>query len=212
MESNISKSVIVIGAGGHARVLLDTLVRRNVNVIGLVTPDKTIGSECFGFNVLGDDSIVSLYESNEVLLVNGIGSLPDKTVRSNVADQMKKQGYKFASVIHPSAIIAKDVEIEDGVQIMANVVVQSGSTIGEDSIINTGVCIDHDCAIESNCHIAPGVTISGGVRIGKSSHLGTGTIVVQNISIGSKCVIAAGSVIYRDVVDNTRLIQKKQIT
>jgi UDP-perosamine 4-acetyltransferase len=92
---------------------------------------------------------------------------------------------------------------------MAGAVIQSGTKVGQDSIINTGTLIDHDCKIADNCHLAPGVICSGGVIIGSNSHLGTGTIVTEFRSIGDNCTVAAGSVVFKDILDNTIFIQTR---
>ena len=204
------KPVIVMGTGGHAKVVTDMLKLSGVEVLGFVTPDLKICSEFCGKKVLGGDSFISQYSVNEINLVNGIGSLPGKNLRWQLADNMRKHGYSFATVIHPDAVIGSNTILGEGVQIMAGVVIQSGTNIGKDSIINTRAVIDHDCNIAENCQIAPGVVLSGGVEIGKNTHLGTGSIVTQYISIGENSVIAAGSVVYKDVLDNTTLIQTKQ--
>ena len=94
---------------------------------------------------------------------------------------------------------------------MAGVIIQPGVKIGRNTIVNTGSIVDHDCTISDNCHIAPGVILNGGVSIGKNTHVGTGSSIIQSINIGSNSSIAAGSVIYKDVPDNTTLIQVESL-
>jgi UDP-perosamine 4-acetyltransferase len=200
------KPVIILGAGGHAKVLADALKLSGREILGFVTPDTDVGMNYCGKKVLGDDSIIEQYSADEIELVNGIGALPTKNLRWLLADKMRKQGYKFAIVIHPDAIITADVDLLEGTQIMAGVVIQSGTKIGQDTIINTGALIDHDCQIGNQCHIAPGVIFSGGINIGSNTHLGTGAIVIQNISIGENCVISAGSIVYKDISDGAKII------
>jgi sugar O-acyltransferase (sialic acid O-acetyltransferase NeuD family) len=204
-----SKPGIILGAGGHAKVVTDVLNLLGREILGFVTPDLDAGTEFCGKKVLGDDDYFKFYSPDEVELINGVGSLPRKNLRWKLVDKMRKQGYKFSSVIHPGAVVATDVSLDDGVQVMAGVVIQSGTKIGQDSIINTGVLIDHDCKIAENCHLAPGVVLSGGVVIGSNTHLGTGTVVTEYRSIGNNCIVAAGSVVFKDIVDSTILIQAK---
>lgn len=205
-----NKPVIILGAGGHAKVVADILRLSGRDILGFVTPDLRIGAEFCGEKVLGGDEIINKYFSDKIQLVNGIGSLPKKNLRWGLAESMRKHGYKFATITHPKAIVSSDVSLDDGVQIMAGAIIQAGTKIGQDSIINTGAVIDHDCNIAKNCHLAPGVVLSGGVAIGRDTHLGTGTIVTEYRSIGSNCTIAASSVIYTDVLNNTTFIQSKQ--
>jgi len=209
--SNTQKPIVILGAGGHAKVLSNILKLSGREVLGFTTPDLKIGTEYCGERVLGDDSIIYNYSPNEIELVNGIGALPRKIMRWQLSSIMRRKGYYFISVIHPSANIASGVNLNEGVQVMAGAVIQSGVDIGMDSIINTGVVVDHDCLIGMNCHIATGVVCSGGVNIGASTHLGVGSIVTESIIIGKNCIIAAGSIVYRNVMDNTLFIQKKQL-
>lgn len=206
---DIPKPVIILGAGGHAKVLIEALHRSGREIIGITDPTKAVGSEYFGVNVIGNDDSLFEFSQDEVLLVNGIGTIPGKNLRWELTARMEDNGYRFTEVIHPSAVIAGDVGLENGVQIMAGVVIQSGTRIGRSCIINTGVIIDHDCDINDECHLAPGVTLSGSVYVGKGTHIGTGSIVIQNVTIGKGCIIAAGSIIHKDIANNITYIQPR---
>ena len=207
---DIPKPVIILGAGGHAKVLIETLRQSGREIIGITDPTKASGSEYLGVNVLGNDDSIFIFSTDEVLLVNGIGSFPRNNLRWELTARMEASGYKFAEVIHPSAVIASDVVLENGVQVFAGVIIQPGTHIGRSCIINTGVIIDHDCDINDECHLAPGVTLSGNVFVGEGTHIGTGTTVIQNINIGEGCIIAAGSTIYKDIANNTKYIKPRK--
>lgn len=199
--------IIVIGAGGHAKVLIDTLLDQNKNIIGIV--DKEVSKTkngLLGIQVLGTDDVVLQYQAEDISLVNGIGSVEHTHLRKNVNDHFKQRGYSFTRVIHSSAIIAKDVICGEGVQVMAGAIIQTGSRIGMNTIINTKASIDHDCKIGAHVHIAPGVTISGGVQIGDGVHIGTGATLIQGIKVGPNSVIGAGSVVIRDVMSGTAVV------
>ncbi|NOX49781.1 MAG: acetyltransferase [Gammaproteobacteria bacterium] len=207
MRGSNGRPVIILGAGGHAKVVAEALLQAGVNIVGYVDPGMPSGSECFGIRVLGDDSVLSSFAADDIVLVNGIGSMPGEQSRFEVASRMREKGFSFSKVIHPSAVIGGDVVLEEGVQVMAGVVIQPGTHVGQDTIINTGALIDHDCRIGSNCHIAPGVTLSGGVLVDVGAHLGTGATVIQNISIGKNSLVAAGSVVYKDLGRDVKYIQ-----
>ena len=204
-----SKPIIVLGAGGHSKVLIEALRMSDRPILGITDPNKIKASEFYGIKVLGDDDAVLKYSPDEVLLVNGIGIMPDNNIRFKINQRMKENGFLFTSVIHPSAVIASDVEINEGTQIMAGVVIQPGVHIGQSCIINTGVIIDHDCVINDGCHLAPGVSLSGNVTVGRRTHIGTGASIIQAITIGEGCIVAAGSVVYEDVYPNTKYIQMR---
>jgi len=202
MSTKSDKPVIVLGAGGHAKVLLDLLRLQRRTILGLVTPDLEKGCECLGYEVLGDDDELRKYNPSDIDLVNGIGSLPFQELRWNVSSKVRSWGFMLSNVVHPSAIISSDVSFDEGVQIMAGCVIQPGCSIGYDTIINTGSIVDHDCTIGKNTHIAPGCVLSGGINIGKSTHIGTGTRIIQNVKIGQGSVVAAGATLYKDVEEN----------
>lgn len=212
MNKKDQKPVIILGAGGHARVVLDVLTLLGREVLGVVEPNAEVGSAFSVSTVLGDDSVIKEYSPNVIELANGIGGMPNQNLRWHLASLMRSQGYLFTTIIHPSVVIARDVELGEGAQIMAGSIIQSNTKVGKDSIINTGVLVDHDCHIADNCHLAPGVVCSGGVHIASGSHLGTGAMVIQNISIGCHSTIAAGSVIYKDVPDYVLFKQPRNAT
>ena len=205
------KPIIILGAGGHARVIIESLRRVGRNVIGAVTPDLPVGSEIAGMRVLGGDNVVFDYLTEEIELVNGVGSLPYQKNRWRLSEQFRRGKYTFATVIHPSAIVASDVKLDEGVQIMAGVILQPGVKVGCDSIVNTKVSIDHNSVLGKCCHLAPGVTLSGDVTIGEYCHVGPGSCVIQGITIGNGAVIAAGSVVYEDVPCNSKYIQERKV-
>ncbi len=199
--------LIIIGGGGHAKVLIEALRLNGEDILGIVDPSFKAGNYGpYGIKVLGGDEAIFAYGVGSVRIINGVGSLPEYFARKEIFERFSRQGYKFASVIHPSAIIASDVEIGEGVQIMAGVVIQPGCRIGENSIINTNASVDHDCVFGSHVHIAPGATFSGGVSVGRCVHIGTGTTVIQGVKIGEGCVIGAGTVLLKDVAPDTKVL------
>ena len=209
--SGQSLPLLILGAGGHAKVLLEALFREQHKIIGVATPHLDSGTDYLGVNVLGSDEAVFEYDIQEVLLINGVGSVPGNQLRWDLSVTMRERGYRFGNVIHPNSTIATDVLLAEGVQLMAGTVIQPGSKIGQDSIINTGSQIDHDSIIGDQCHIAPGVILSGEVQIGDNVHIGTGAKVIQGITIGEGSVIAAGTTVYKDVPSGVMVRQQARI-
>lgn len=196
----MNKPFIIIGNGGHASVLTEILIAQGKEILGFTAPTKENNPFCLAY--LGPDEHVLQYDVSEVDLVLGIGMVQPNSLREKIFRYFSHKGYRFKSVIHPSAIIAPSVVLGEGVQIMAGSIVQTNAVIADNTIINTGAQIDHDCIIEKHVHIAPGTILSGAVRIGESTHVGTGAVVIQNISIGSKCLIGAGTVVVKDIDHN----------
>jgi sugar O-acyltransferase (sialic acid O-acetyltransferase NeuD family) len=200
----MSLPVIILGAGGHAKVLIDSLLASVGIIVGIVDPDPAlVSAKILGIPVLGGDGVVNEYPPSEILLVNGLGSVGLPVKRLQLFERFKVMGYAFATVVHPFTVVASDVELGEGTQVMAGAVIQPGSSIGCNVIINTRASLDHDCIICNHVHIAPGVTLSGGVSVGECSHIGTGATLIQGISIGRDCIVAAGAVVTKNIADGT---------
>ena len=199
-------SIIVLGAGGHAKVVIDALQASGAKILCITDPDtKTHGKSVLGVPIFGPDDVVFEHKRDDTKLVNGIGTTRVSDHRKNIFDRFVKAGYSFQSVIHPSAIIGAEVEISDGVQIMAGSVLQAACRIGANTIINTRASVDHDCIIWAHAHIAPGVVLGGGVHIGDGAHIGTGAVVLQNIKIGDNALVAAGATVISNVAPGGRV-------
>ncbi|TBL73009.1 acetyltransferase [Paenibacillus thalictri] len=189
--------VIIIGGGGHAKVLADCLRLQSCRIMGFTDWDET--ALIPGVKRLGDDSFLQQVEPSQVHLVNGIGSVRSLELRKNIFDRFKALGFHFINIIHPSVLIANDVDLAEGTQIMAGAIIQPGCQIGCNTIVNTKVSLDHDCRISAHVHISPGSTLCGGVIIDESVHIGAGSTLIQNIHIGAQSLIGAGSVVIKDV-------------
>lgn len=200
----MSKPVIILGGGGHAGVLLGILKRLNVRVLGIADPNQTVGSECFGCKIIGDDGAVLTYSAEQVELVNGIGSIPGDTgLREYLFQKFSDHGFKFKIVIDPTSIVLSEIPLAEGCQVMAGAIIQAGVQISENSIVNSGAIVEHDCCIGRHAHIAPGATLSGGVILADRVHVGTGAVLIQNVEVGIGCIIGAGAVVTHNVPANS---------
>jgi sugar O-acyltransferase (sialic acid O-acetyltransferase NeuD family) len=198
-----NKSLILIGGGGHAKVLIDTLQQLGENIIGILDKTKKKGLLIANVEVLGSDEDIENYSPEKIELVNGLGSIKTTNQRRKIFEYFTAKGYHFRSVIHPSAIISTSAKLSQGVQIMAGVVVQTGCEISENCILNTCCVVDHDSQIKAHSHLAPRVTLSGSVSVGIGTHIGTGAVVIQGICIGDHVTVAAGSVVIKNVAENS---------
>lgn len=193
----------LLGGGGHGRVLLDALcVGRNA-IAGILDPGLPAGGMVMGVKVLGGDELLKDFFPVETRLVNGVGTgRRDVARREAVFTRCSADGFEFVSVVHPSSVIASDVQLLAGAQIMAGAIVQCGTRVGRNAVINTGARIDHDCVVSDHAFIAPGVTLCGGVTIGAGSFVGAGAVVCPGIRVGQGVLLGAGSVVTSDVPDN----------
>ena len=195
----MNKNVIIMGAGGHSKVIADIIVKSQDNVLGFLDdniPINTVIIKEKKLKVLGkiEDSIKIKEQNNDIEFVIGIGN--NKT-RKAIAENYPDLNYYTA--IHPSSQIALDVKIEDGTVIMANACINTSTTIGKHCIINTGAIIEHDNIIEDYVHISPNATLCGTVKIGELTHIGAGSTIKNNTKICSNCIIGAGAVVVKNI-------------
>ena len=200
MENN-NRGIIIIGGGGHAKVLTDILLKQGKDIIGYteIKPGHNIGISAI--DCIGNDEVIFNYHPDKVFLINGIGSINSESlrIRENVYNKFTTRGYRFPKIVSDYAVVSEFTYFDDGVQIMNSAIVQSCVSIGENSIINTGVVIEHDCGIGNSVHIASGAVICGGVFIGNCTHIGAGATIIQSLSIGDNVLVAAGAVVVKDV-------------
>ncbi|OGT39838.1 MAG: hypothetical protein A3E81_01565 [Gammaproteobacteria bacterium RIFCSPHIGHO2_12_FULL_36_30] len=211
----MNKPIFIIGAGGHAKVLLECLQQNSKIEIGgfLEIDKKLIGTALLEFSIFDQEIILKKYSAKNILLANGIGSVNIPALRSEQFKKLKKMGYDFYTVIHPTSYYSVDVVIGEGSQLLARTTVLTGTRIGCNTIINTSASIDHDCAIGNHVHIAPGAVLSGEVVIEDNCHIGAGATIIQGISVGANSLIAAGAVVVENLPKNSRVagVPAKQI-
>lgn len=189
----MQKPLIILGSGGHATVLLDLIRECHLPIKGYVDfEENPLMKESY----LGSDSYLetNTYQ-NDVLLVNGIGSIHKPYKRKGIFEKYKKLGYRFQTLVHPKAILSKDIELGEGAQIMAAAVLQTSCVIGENAIVNTGACIDHHSRIGQHAHIAPRATICGNVIVGHVAHIGPNSTLIQGVIVGDETFIPANSLV-----------------
>jgi len=202
----MSKPVIIIGAGGHGKVVADALAAMGRDIRGFLDADAARwGNTVNGIQVLGDDGMLDPRDSEEVELANGVGSARSMEMRKAVFERSRAMGFRFVTVVHPSAVVSPSAQIREGAQIMAGAVVQPDAVIGEDTVLNNGAIVDHGCLIGAHCHVAPGCALSGNVTIGDASHIGVGATVKQGVRLGSGTLVGAGAVVILDHEGGTAL-------
>jgi sugar O-acyltransferase (sialic acid O-acetyltransferase NeuD family) len=196
--------IFIVGASGHAKVIIDIIEKEGkYEIIGLIDSNKNKGELVLGYIVLGkEENLPSLLNENENSAV--IIAIGDNVVRHMVMKKLINLSAEisFATTIHPSAQIAKNVTIGKGVVIMAGAIVNSDSVIEDFVIINTKASIDHDGLIMAYSSLAPGVTLGGNVKIGNFSAVSIGATIKHNVSIGNHVIIGAGAVLLNDCNDN----------
>lgn len=193
------QKIVVIGGGGHAKVVASIVKKLGKFEILGYTDNENHGS-LLGMPYLGTDEVLPRLKKDQpqCVAVLGIGYLGNDDVRAHLVEKLRGFGFAMPAIVSPATVVNEDVQIGGGTVVMDGVVINSGTRIGFYAIINTSASIDHDCEIGDFTHIAPGVSLSGGVKIGAYSLLGIGASVVQYKTIGERCIIGAGAVVVKD--------------
>lgn len=187
------KDVVIIGAGGHAKVIADIVYKSHDNIIGFLDDNPSIQEKKVYLDkkVIGTTKDIDKYK--EYYFIIGIGN---NSIRENIAIS---HDLKWYIAIHPRAIIASEVLIEGGSVVMAGAIINTGTKIGKHCIINTKSSIDHDNIIEDYVHVSPGATLAGTVHIKEKTWICAGATIINNITIDKNNIIGAGSVVIKNI-------------
>lgn len=190
----MNENVIIIGAGGHGKVIADIAIRSGDRVLGFLDDGKA-GTQVLGLPVLGP---VSDYEQySEAAFIVAIGSA---NARRRVAQQLKN--VRWYTAIHPGATVsAADVTVGEGTAVMAGAVINPGAKIGCHCIVNTGAIVEHDNRICDFAHISVGAKLAGTVTVGENTWIGIGAVVSNNLSVCENCMIGAGAVVVKSITE-----------
>lgn len=193
MVNRTRGSVAVFGAGGHAKVVISTLLDAGFAPSVVLDDDPASwGRQVLGIPVRGP--LNSLADHRVDGAVIGIGT---NSVRMRIAEQLLDVAW--VTVIHPAAVVHSTVQLGPGTVVFAGAVIQPDTTCGRHVIVNTAASIDHDCVIEDFSHIAPGARLAGNVQVSRAAFLGIGSVVIPGRHIGAGAMVGAGSVVIRDV-------------
>ena len=197
------RKIIVIGAGGHGKVVADAVAAGGQHkVVGFLDDAPcSWGGHLVGHPVLGAVSTWLDRGADEVVIAVG-----DNRQRRRLFDQLTAAGAVVTSVVHPRAAVGIGVSIGRGTVAFANVVINSDSRIGDNVILNTMCSVDHDAEVAAHSHIAPGARLAGDVRVGEGAFVGMGAVVCPGVRIGNWAVVGAGAVVTRDVADHATVV------
>ncbi|WP_229590673.1 acetyltransferase [Pseudodesulfovibrio sediminis] len=189
-------NIVIIGSGGHARVVADILLAMDgMNPLGFVSGDGEAGTPGpLGLSILGDDGSLDSIEHDGVVVAIG-----DNALRQRLFEQLCAAGENLVAAVHPSAIIAADVVVGKGCMISAGSIVNTGSRIMDNTILNTGSVVDHDSNVGPHAHIAPNAALAGNVTVAEAALVGIGANVIPGRIIGKRAVVGAGAAVIRDI-------------
>lgn len=191
------QKVVVIGAGGHAKVVIDLLRASGFDVVACADPSAE-AAQINGVPVVGDEMEVlpGFYEQG---VRHAFVALGDNRLRQRVAEKVRGLGFQFVNAIGKSAVLSQSVRLGTGCAIMEGAVVNADTQVDDFAIINTNASVDHDCSIGRYAHVAPGCAIAGVVKIGDRAFIGVGARVIPNVRICEDVIVGAGAAVVRDI-------------
>lgn len=193
--------LVVLGASGHARVVIDAARRSSAfELLGVVDPSIPADTTLNGLRCLGGEECLPEIAAR----VDGLAAIiaiGDNAVRARVADKVLGlvPRIRFAAVIHPATVIAEDVTIADGSFIAAGVTINCGTRVGRHAVVNTNASVDHDSSIGDFAFVGPNAALAGGVSVGRMALIGIGASVIQGVRIGDRAIIGAGAAVVDDI-------------
>jgi sugar O-acyltransferase (sialic acid O-acetyltransferase NeuD family) len=193
---------VVLGGGGHARMVIDALrAAGEVELVGILDHDRTRwGTEVMGVAILGgDDLIEALARGKADHFTVGLGATGDNEPRRRLFDLARAAGLLPLGVRHPSAVVSSSAVIGAGTQLLPRSVVNASARVGVNAIVNTGAIVEHDCVVGDHVHLASGAVLASTVNVGEGAHVGAGAVVRQGIHIGVRAIVGAGAAVVRDV-------------
>ncbi len=202
VSSSTDRAYVVLGAGGHAKVMVETLRSSGCRILGLLSADpRQTGKEILGCPVLGDDRVLDDMQPAEIYLVNGLGSVGDTAPRQELWEKFRPRAFQFPAVVHAGATVSPSARLGAASQVLAGAVLQAEVEIGTNAVVYTSASIDHECEIGAHSFIAPGAVLCGSVVVGQCAHIGPGSTILQGVRIGRQSTVAAGATVLSDVPD-----------
>lgn len=200
----MKKKLILVGGGGHAKVVIDAVDQAKYEIVGILDKDNShLHERINNIEIIGIDS-----QSEEFLSLGikyafvAIGHIGNPRIRNMLFSQLQDKGFEFINIVHRNAILSDSVRMGKGNLIMAGSILNAESCIGSNNIINTGAILEHEVVVKNGVHIAPGTVLAGGSKINDNVFIGAGSTVIQGVSIGKNSIIGAGSVVIHDIPEN----------
>ena len=201
--------VIGLGAGGHAKVVIEALqLTGGFDLAGMLDPKPEMADQrVLSVPVIGDDSMLpDLYTQGVRHAFIGLGGTGDNGPRTALYNKAASHGFDVISTIHPKAVISRSAKIGTGFTALAGAIVNAAASLGENVLVNTGAIVEHDCVIGDHVHIATGARLASTVTVGDGAHVGAGATIRQRIKIGAGALVGAGAVVVNDVPAGTVVV------
>ena len=205
-------SIILIGAGGHARACIDVIeLLDTFKIAGLIGTNEELQHKCMGYHVLATDSdLPKLAKQYQYALIT-VGQIESALVRQRLYEQALVLGFKLPTIISPTAHVSRHAVVGDGTIVMHGAIVNSGATVGSNCIINTNALIEHDAIVADHCHISTGAIVNGAANIGLGSFVGSRSVIKQGVTLGNNCVVGMGIAVRHHHAESSRILKSKKL-
>lgn len=203
--------ILLLGAGGHARSVIDVIETTGAyTIVGLVGQTSEVGTTVLGYPVLGDDDdLPRLLNTHPHALVT-LGQIRTPDGRMRLFDLARSLGGELPAITSPRAQVSRHATIGAGTVVMHGAIVNAGATVGRNCIVNSAALVEHDAVIGDHCHISTAAVVNGGVTVGAGSFVGSRSVVRQAIVIGERCVIGMGERVLTDLAPDTWLPERSR--
>ena len=199
-------SIILIGAGGHARSCIDVIEQQGYfQIAGLVGLPEQLQTRHLGYDVIGTDSDLPVLAKTYQYALITIGQIQTADHRISLYQQACQHGFQLPVIIAPTAHVSRHANLGAGSIVMHRAIVNVGARVGHNCIINTSALIEHDAAVEDHCHISTGAILNGDVTVGAGSFVGSGCVIKEGIAIGKICLVGMGLTVRNNLSDRARL-------
>ena len=208
----IKPSLILIGAGGHARACIDVIEHLGTfDIAGLIGNEEESQRECLGYRVIATDSdFAKLAKQYQYALIT-VGQIESALLRQRLYDQAVVIGFKLPTIISPTAHVSRHAVVGDGTMVMHGAIVNAGAKVGSNCIINTNALIEHDATVADHCHISTGAIVNGAANIGLGSFVGSRSVIKQGVTLGNNCVVGMGVAVRHHHAENSRILKSKKL-
>ena len=200
-------SLILIGAGGHARACIDVVEEEGIyKIVGLIGLAQEVGSKHFGYEVIATDVEIGEVAKQFQFALITIGQIHSAEQRIRLFTQARAAGFTFPTVIAPTAHVSSHTTIGMGTIVMHGAIINAGALVGNNCIINTKSLVEHDTHVADHCHLSTGAILNGNSSIGTGAFIGSRAVIKEGVSIGANSLVGMGLMVRHNIADNEKYL------
>lgn len=200
-------SLILIGAGGHARACIDVIEQcGQYQIAGLVGMPEEMHDQHLGYSVIATDSDLAILAKEYQYTLIAVGQIKSPEGRMRLYQQAMDLGFRLPVIIAPTAYVSSHATIGTGTIVMHGAFVNSGAKVGKNCILNTRTLVEHDSTVGDHCHLSTGTILNGDTSIGAGSFVGSGSIIKEGVTLGKGCVVGMGISVRHSQADYVRIV------